>query len=276
MGFFRPGKDAMSFALAEETGWWWAPFDGPGMTGGVSIVHVDLTPNAVQEAEAAAWLSADEQARRGRFLQAAAARRYTLCRAALRAVLCGRLGCENHELAIVSGEFGKPFALVRGAAAEIGFNVSHSGSHGLIALARGGRLGVDVEELAAPRNLELLIDSVLTPEEKAGISALSPTERTRGFLRLWSIKEALLKADGAGLSLDVSAMEVPAGMRRGASHGVFRFPDSPETAWRVADLGNQDFAAALAWTGLATEDTENGRGAPCGRPQGAPLQQSRW
>ena len=245
----------MSFALAGETGRWWAPFDKLRMTGGqpggVAIVHVDLRPNAVHEAEAVAWLSAGEQARRDRFLQVAAARRYTLCRAALRAILCGRLGCDNRELAIVSGEFGKPFALARGAAAEISFNVSHSGSHGLIALARRGRLGVDVEELGAPselveRRLDILIDSVLTPGERADVLSMTPTGRTRGFLRLWTTKEALLKALGAGLSLDMSTLEVPARMLRGASCGVFRFPDSAETAWRVADIGCHDFAAAVA------------------------------
>ena len=224
-------------------GQWWRAF---AETDGAAIVYADLAPEAAREAEALAWLSDAELARRGRFVDAAARRRHTLCRAALRATLCQRLECGNQELAIVPGEFGKPFALVRGAPAEIGFNVSHSGSHGLIAFSREGRLGVDVEELAAPRNLELLIDSALTPGEKADVLSMSPTEQTRGFLRLWTIKEALLKALGVGLSLDVSSLEVPAGMRRGDISGVFRFPDSPATAWRVADLGNEDFAAALA------------------------------
>ena len=240
----------MSFALAEETGQWWRAF---GETDGAAIVYADLAPDADREAEALAWLSDAELSRRERFVDTAAARRYTLCRAALRAVLCGRLGCDNRELAIVHGEFGKPFALVRGAAAEIGFNVSHSGSHGLIALARQGRLGVDVEDLAAPpdlveRRLDILIDSVLTAGEKADVLSMSRTEQIRGFLRLWTIKEALLKALGSGLSLDVSTVEVPAGMRRGASCGVFRFPDSPDAAWRVADIGRHDFAAAVAWS----------------------------
>ena len=112
---------------------------------------------------------------------------------------------------------------------------------------------MDVEDLAAPpdlveRRLDILIDSVLTAGEKADVLSMCRTEQIRGFLRLWTIKEALLKALGTGLSLDLSTLEVPAGMRRGASCGVFRFPDSPETAWRVADIGRHDFVAAVAWS----------------------------
>ena len=236
--------------LATATGPWWRLFRE---IDGVTIVYVDLTPNAECEAEAIAWMDGEELTRRKRFLHPSPSRRYTLCRAALRAILCCHLECDNEELAITDGEFGKPFALVRGAPVEINFNVSHSGSHGLIALSHERQVGVDVEELVTPNGLDSLIDSVLTPAEQAVIASKNLTDRTRDFFQLWTVKEALIKALGVGLSLDMSEVEVPNGMRSGASSGVFRFPHATEPAWRVINLGNKDFAAAAAYEAFPSD-----------------------
>ena len=70
-----------------------------------------------------------------------ARRRFVLCRGALRAILCGDLGCENERLTFGERRYGKPFALVDAMPAQISFNVSHSGRHGLIAVAQDGQLG---------------------------------------------------------------------------------------------------------------------------------------
>ena len=210
-------------------------------------MHVDLASNAAHEAEALAWLDSPEQERWKRFLYPAPRRRFALCRAALRAILCSQLKCSNEDLVIRATEYGKPFALLRSEPADISFNVSHSGGHGSLAFAPEGRLGVDVEERTMPRDLEGLIDAVFSPDEQAEIAFTSEPDKTRVFFRLWTIKEALIKALGAGLSLDVSKLEVPVAMRRGASSSLFHFPHLPTTAWKVVDLGNEDFAAAVAY-----------------------------
>ena len=240
----------MTFPLATTTGSWWRLFRE---IDGVTIVYVDLTPNAECEAAAIAWLDDEELVRRKRFLHPSPSRRYTLCRAALRAILCCHLECDNKELAITDGEFGKPLALLRGEPAEIGFNVSHSGSHGLIALSDERQVGVDVEELVTPNGLDSLIDSVLTPGEQSVIAATNLTDRTRDFLRLWTVKEALIKALGVGLSLDMSKVEVPDGMLRGEDSSIFRFPHATGPAWRVINLSNGEFAAAAAYEAVPSD-----------------------
>ena len=60
------------------------------------------------------------------------------------------------------------------------------------------------------------------------------------------MKEALIKALGLGLSLDMSRLEIPPAMRRGKRTGIFRFPEAPTARWRLDDLGNEHFAAAIA------------------------------
>ena len=222
---------------------WWRRFR---QTGNATILHVDLTPHAVREADALRWLDEEERARWQRYRHDGARRRFALCRAALRAILCNRLGCRNEELAFAASDHGKPYAVMRERPASISFNVSHSGEHGLVAFAEEGRLGVDVEERGARRHLDELIRTVLGPNERAELEAASASHRLHMFFYLWTLKEALIKALGTGLSLDMSRFEIPPAMRHGVKTGIFQFPHLPAVRWRLEDLGNERFAAALA------------------------------
>ena len=228
---------------ASRVGDWWRPFK---LVGEATVIHVDLTPDAAREAEVMGWLDESEQTRWRRFQYPGPRRRYALCRAALRAMLCRHLGCSNDQLAFVASEHGKPFATVRKLPAPISFNVSHSGCHGLIALAAGGRLGVDVEERVAKRNLDLLVESVLSEQEQALLDSTHGLARMHLFFKLWTIKEALIKAHGMGMALNASRFEVPPSMLRGSTQSTFRFPEAPGVRWRLEDIGNEQFAAAVA------------------------------
>lgn len=169
-----------------------------------------------------------------------------LCRAALRSLLCTHLGCDNELLSFGAAEGGKPFALVDGRAVDVGFNVSHSGRHGLIALAPSGRVGVDVEECVPRRDFDRLSEAVFGPRERADLAAVAGGERIRLFFRLWTLKEAVAKALGTGLSFDVSRFEIPAAIRSGARRGTLRLAQIPDVRWQLADIGDERFAAAAA------------------------------
>lgn len=210
------------------------------------MLHVDLAPNAAREREAFSLLNGEERERLEVFAAAAPRRRFALCRAALRAVLGEQLGCENEQLAFPTSEHGKPWAAVDGARAPIAFNVSHSGRHGLIAYAPEGRLGVDIEELQPRRRLDLLMDGALGAEERREVTAREGAEQLRLFFRLWTMKEAVLKAQGKGFLLDATSFEIPAAVRRGATAGTLELPQAPGVTWQLEDLSGERFAAALA------------------------------
>ena len=127
------------------------------------------------------------------------------------------------------------------------FNVSHSGNHGLVAYAPKGRLGVDIEERDAQRDLSLLIETVLGPEERTALALTQGQARTRLFFKLWTLKEAVLKALGEGFAMDAASIRIPTAMLGGKESGVLRLPRLPEVTWRIEDLGNQKFAAAVAF-----------------------------
>ena len=231
---------SMGIPVAEQ---WWRPLPG---VGAAEVFHVNLSPHAVREASASSLLSGHELARADRFLYPGPRRRFILLRAAARSLLCDRLSCDNAELTFESAEHGKPFAVVRGTPADVHFNMSDSGNHGLIAIATRGRIGIDLEERTENRDLAGLAETVFGEEEQATLAAADGRDRVKRFYRLWTYKEALLKALGTGLYLDVSGFQVPAAILSGEAGAVFRFPHMPDIRWWIEDIGTEDFAAAIA------------------------------
>lgn len=109
---------------------------------------------------------------------------------------------------------GRPFLPITSALPnppDISFSYAPAGSgaRGLassgftaVALGRGCRVGIDIEPLATlfPPPLSPVFAKIFTPAELAHPLA-DP-------VRLWTRKEALLKADGRGLVMDLSQLDV--------------------------------------------------------------------
>jgi 4'-phosphopantetheinyl transferase len=229
---------------------WWSPWREADDS---LILHVDLRPDPHREERALALLDDVERRRWDRFLVQRAQRQFALCRAALRINLSERLGCANEDLSFGYLEHGKPFARVSGEQSPAIFNVSHSGSHGLIGFAKRGALGVDLEERAPGRDFDGIGSSVYGPAERRALAAATGTRKADLFYRLWSLKEALIKALGTGFSLNPSRFEIPPAMLGGARSSVFRFPHAPSDPWWLMDLGEPRFAAAMAYRLTAPE-----------------------
>ena len=213
---------------------------------GTTILHVDLAPSPEREEHAVALLDDAERARWKRSLSDEARHAFALCRAALRVNLAEHAGCDADDLSFGRLDHGKPFAIIGGRRAGIGFNVSHSGGHGLIAIGGHDDLGVDVEERSPHRDFAGLAGRVYGPRERRRLARVSGTARLHLFYRLWTMKEALLKAIGTGLSLGPSRFEIPETMLDGARTCLFRFPHDPSPPLSLVDLGEERFAAAFA------------------------------
>lgn len=160
--------------------------------------------------EAMAWaLSFDERSSAKRFLTPTLQWRYSRCRSVLRHVLARYTSLCPSELIIRHGAFGKP-AL---ADIDLHFNVSHSAGWAMIAVSSVA-VGVDVE-LLNRSNVDmweiapLLCDHI----EQAELLALPPELRNKAMLRLWTRKEAYVKAIGTGLQQSLAALHlIPQGI----------------------------------------------------------------
>ena len=221
-------------------------------------MYVDLGPCPSREREALTWLDGPEQARLRQFARSGPRREFTLCRAALRALLCRELDCGNEELSFGASDHGKPFALVGSLPAPVSFNVSHSGRHGLIAIAPRGRIGVDVEDRKARRDMDNDIRLLFAPGEQAGLASAEGSSKADLFYSLWTMKEALVKAAGVGLRIDTTSFEIPPAMSRGATSCLVRLPVTPAVRWRLENLGNRSYAAALAVEDLSADAADGG------------------
>ena len=127
----------------------------------------------------------------------------------------GVLGVAPSAVALVRGRRGRPEL----QDASLDFNVSHTCGMALIgiadALPAGMRIGVDVEHSLRQVNADGLSRKFLSAREQAELAPLPADERRRGFLRLWTCKEAMSKATGDALTapfrrLDVSLDSGPA------------------------------------------------------------------
>ena len=91
-----------------------------------------------------------------------------------------------------TGMHGKPRPA--GAAAGWGFNLSHAGDYVVASLMKGAAVGVDLELMSRPADIELLGRRVFSESERE----LVDRGGREAFFTLWSQKEALLKALGCG------------------------------------------------------------------------------
>jgi 4'-phosphopantetheinyl transferase len=157
---------------------------------GVDIWRIDLDKPIPG---AHALLTAEEQARASRFLFDRDRTRYVAGRAALRVVLAGCAGSAPEALSFELGPHGKPRL-----SAGPPFSYSNSAACGLLAAGGDRELGVDVEQIREVPDAPDVARSAFTPEELAAWRA-GGGDPSAGFLRVWTRKEAILKALGLGL-----------------------------------------------------------------------------
>lgn len=172
-------------------------------------------------------LAPAERARRDRLRRAADRHRFAAAWWLTRQVLGQRTGRDPATLTFTrrcrrcgDPDHGKPRLVGDGPE----FNLSHSGDRVLLAVSDHAEVGVDVEQRA--RALTDLRGYILHPDERV---------EDLDLLRVWTRKEALLKASGDGLVIPMRQIR-----------------HEPTDGSEVRDLdAGPDYAAAVAWRSLA-------------------------
>src|SRR5262249_15236412 len=116
-------------------------------------------------------------------------------RSALRIVLAAALGRAPTSLEIEPTPSGKP--ALRGRGAQV--NVSHSGTWIALAVSENLPVGFDIEAAReTPRALDLA-RRFFSADENGFLAGLAQAELNQAFLKIWTAKEALLKARGGAI-----------------------------------------------------------------------------
>lgn len=155
--------------------------------------------------------------------------------AMVRAVLAGYLDLAPDAVPLVVRHGASP----RIDGDDLYVSLSHSEGHIVVAVARRP-VGVDVECVRGGSVDATLVRRTCTPGERRALAAEPTRAREAAFLRLWTRKEAVSKAIGAGLALDFAGVDVRGGLVIAAGR-----------LWRVRDLlaPVPGWAAAVALRG---------------------------
>jgi 4'-phosphopantetheinyl transferase len=188
----------------------------------------------------AKWLSPEEKQRANRFLKEVDRKRFVLGRSVLRSVAAEYLGTGPSNVLFEYTSMGKPLLgnPLPGGRKPFEFNVAHSGDCVLIAWTEGKRVGVDVERLE-PSEITLFQDVssvAFSDMEQSVLSAAKPDEAAATFFRIWVRKEAVLKAEGCGITGSLHSFSVV--LRHSGRTEWLDCVEVPDggNRWRVVDL----------------------------------------
>lgn len=199
-------------------------------------------------------LSTDELLRADRFTFPEGRRRYIATRGSLRKILGRCLAADPVTIAFGTGSHGKPFLLAADADKtsdarrhELRFNVSHTDDLAVIAVAWGREVGIDIEKLDREVDMEGLARRFFSPAEALAVLNADKAMRKQMFFRIWTTKEAYIKARGEGLSLPLDQFDVVTDLSR--PPGLVATRHDPEDAqrWQFAAVEiENDCACTLA------------------------------
>lgn len=193
-------------------------------------------------------LPPDEVAQEQRFAFEELRVQHLVSRVLVRSVLSHYTGDDLRTWTFARNTYGKP-AIVAPVKLPIEFNLSHTRGLVCCVVAMGSPVGVDAEELVEfPDHFELA-KSFFAPAEVALLNRHSGTEKSRLFMRIWTLKEALVKALGRGLSLPLDEFAISLSPDRPP---VVSFADVHELQpdhWQFAEVqlaGSYQIALAVA------------------------------
>ncbi|WP_249416291.1 4'-phosphopantetheinyl transferase superfamily protein [Streptomyces sp. TS71-3] len=186
---------------------------GASIPGELTLWMLDVLQDADAAAELAPGvLDAGEQKRAADFRFDEHRRAYVAAHVGLRMLLGDRLHVAPGEVEFTREACptcGKPHGRPAVAGSDLHFSLSHSGSLALVALA-SVTVGADVEKMPGLKVADQTAE-MLHPDETAELAAFPDSERAAAFGRVWTRKEAYLKALGTGLSRGLSLDYVGAG-----------------------------------------------------------------
>ena len=160
---------------------------------------------------------------------------YILSHMILRILLSQYTGIDPQLLEIHKSKHGKPFI----KSSNLKFNISHSKEKLAIAIATC-EVGIDIEYINPSFDIDEILDITLSINEKLYIKKLESILQKQQFYLYWTQKEALLKAIGTGINVNLSTFEILNGYNMNIYKGK---------KWVIAPCSNfkTDYIAHVAY-----------------------------
>ena len=147
-------------------------------------------------------LSPPEKQRFAKIKSLTSQRNYALGRIMIRNILAGFLQLAPTDIEITISASGKPVLNQEiDYKTRIHFNLSHSHDCLVLAVCSSGEIGIDVEYTRRKIKADEILKHFFNYEEQIAYQKINAEEAQRKFFfSLWTLKEALLKMTGDGLS----------------------------------------------------------------------------
>jgi len=208
-------------------------------------VDLDQSPFVIQCLSS--LLSSDEKKRSKRLIFDKDRNRFVVCHGLLRVLLSHYIGIKPDHIQFSYGQNGKPALLEMLNNNNIRFSLSYSRGFCLFAITRYREIGVDIEFSGRSLDCDQIINNFFTEKEKCFFYCLNKKQRENAFFKLWTKKEALIKALGIGLSLPLNSFDVSL-----LDHEIVELPSvegllKKETMWEVNVLNvHKEYLASWA------------------------------
>lgn len=245
---------------------WTQPFDEFGLDdSSLRIWRLRLTELGDDPGAVLRPLTVQSEHRRAeRYRFDADRHRHLAGRALVRAVLAHRYDCSPQSISITEGRHGKPrLKSTQANEPPLMFNIAHAEDVVVAAFSRTHPVGIDVESQDREADMEGLIQRVFTEPERQRWWALPPARRSEFFFRVWTCKEAFLKATGHGLQRAPHTVECTfdAGTVTGLDDAAEHSPPSPHAS--AARWALRSFSAAQGMAGAVVRKHRLPAPLPC-------------
>jgi 4'-phosphopantetheinyl transferase len=164
-------------------------------------VGVNLPP---QLAEDLAVLSDEERARAARFRRPEDRTLFITGRLGVRLLAARYVDADPRDLRIAQAPGHKPEIAGPPHASSLHFNLSHTSGLVVWAFALDRPVGVDAERVSRMAVFGSDPSAFFANSERTVLASVPDAERPRWLADHWTIKEAYVKAEGSGLTRDVS------------------------------------------------------------------------
>lgn len=124
-------------------------------------------------------------------------------------------GIDYDRVAVSTGLYGKPYLVWKdsgesreGRLKDFHYSISHGGNYAALAVS-DRPVGVDIEGRRKIHNLPSFTRRILTPAERQWLDGQEPSDDL--VIWIWTRKEAWVKRDGSGLSVDFRKIDTVGG-----------------------------------------------------------------
>lgn len=190
------------------------------------------------------FLSDEEKLAADRFVRYSDRLCYIVTRGSLRTLVGEALEQDPIAIQIEYAEKGKP-RIASSLPTSLFFNASHSGEYSIIAINREFELGVDIEQKRRIRDLDGLASRFFTDVEYQEFK--DADDDVAAFFSIWTLKEAIVKLTGKGISGGLSKFDVS--LKPSDNNHLKRLENED---WSLCETSlipfsfNEDYASALA------------------------------